>query len=213
MLTFIVRIAGALITASLGNAFAAGLADHEKTCAELGFKKRTPAYGECVLELDRRATDAQTQIDRQASQQAQQRGDGTPDHQTCARFGFVVGTAAYSDCRLKIDIAKQDQAQRQAAFDSEQLRYEREKQRYDEQLAAQAAEKERQGYLGLMRFGLAMMGGTSPYASENVAAAARGSIGAAPVPPTRPQIQSFSITDRSGRRTNCTAIGNNINCF
>ena len=48
---------------------------------------------------------------------------------------------------------------------------------------------------------------------ENFANASRESLGMAPVPPTRPQFQNFSITGPSGRRTNCTALGNNINCF
>ena len=206
-------VTAVLLAALGGHAFAVGLAEHEAMCADLGFKKRTPAYGECVLELDRRASTEKGKAVQQVRQQEQQRGDGTSEHQTCNRFGFVVGTPPYADCRLKIDIAKQDQERKQADYEAEQRRYEAEQRRYDERVAAYEREKEKRASLALMRFGFALMGGTSPNASENFANAGRESLGMAPVPPTRPQFQNFSITDPSGRRTNCTVLGNNINCF
>jgi hypothetical protein len=196
----------------------AGLAAHEATCAELGFKKKTQAYGDCVLELDQRETagraQAVKQVQQQTQTQPQQKGDGTNEHQTCVKFGFVVGSAPYSDCRLKIDIAKREQAQRQAAYDIELQRYQEEQRRYDAQVAEYERQKEKQKGEALMRFGLALMGGSSPYASENFANAARQSLGMAPTPPTRPQIQNFTITNPVANRvTNCTMVGNNISCF
>lgn len=199
---------------SLRSSFA-GLAEHEVTCTELGFKKKTPAYGECVLELDQRESALRSQTIKQVQQQTQiqQKGDGTNDHEMCAKFGFIVGSAPYSDCRLKIDIAKREQAQRQAAYDIEQQRYQEEQRRYEAQVAEFERQKEKQKREAMLRFGLALMGGTSPYASENFANAARQSLGMAPTPPTRPQIQNFTITNPAGRMTNCTVFGNNINCF
>lgn len=191
----------------------AGLAEHEVTCSELGFKKKTQAYGECVLELDQRESAGRIQSIKQSQQQAQQKGDGTNEHQMCVKFGFTVGSAPYSDCRLKIDIAKREQAQRQAAYEIEQQRYQEEQRRYEAQVAEYERQKEKQKGEAMMRFGLALMGGTSPYASENFANAARQSLGMAPTPPTRPQIQNFTITSPAGRMTNCTMVGNNINCF
>jgi hypothetical protein len=200
----------------------AGLAEHEATCAELGFKKKTQAYGECVLELDQREItertlaikQAQQQAQQQAQIQAQQKGDGTNEHQMCVKFGFVVGSAPYSDCRLKIDIAKREQAHRQAAYEIEMKRYQEEQRRYEAQVAEYEKEKERQKGLALMRFGAALAGGTSPYFSENLANAGRQSLGLAPNPPTRPQIQNFTITNPVANRvTNCTMVGNNINCY
>lgn len=212
-----------------GAAICADFSAYEKTCAELGFKKRTPAYGECVLELDKRSTDQQKQSERQAGEQQRQaveqqqrqraaevaaRGDGTQEHQTCAKFGFVAGTPQYSDCRLRIDVAKREAAQRQLAYEAEQRRYEAEKERYEAQVVENEKEKERQRGLALMRFGAALMGGTSPYASENIANAGRASLGLPPAAPIRPPIQNFTITNgRTGGMTNCTAINNNINCF
>ena len=198
-----------------------GLAEHEATCSDLGFKKKTQAYGECVLELDQRETaeralaikQAQQQAQQQAQIQAQQKGDGSNEHQMCVKFGFVVGSAPYSDCRLKIDIAKREQAQRQAAYEIEMKRYQEEQRRYEAQVAEYEKEKERQKGLAILRFGAALAGGTSPYFSENLGNAGRQSLGLAPIAPTRPQIQNFTITNPAGRMTNCTAVGNNINCF
>lgn len=191
----------------------AGLAEHEATCAELGFKKKTQAFGECVLELDQRESSARSQATKQLQLLAQQKGDGTNEHQMCVKFGFVVGSAPYSDCRLKIDIAKREQAQRQAAYDIEQQRYQEDQRRYEAQVAEYEREKERQKGLALLRFGAALASGTSPNFSENFANAGRQSLGLAPTPPNRPQIQNFTITNPAGRMTNCTMMGNNINCY
>lgn len=205
----------------------ANLAQHEATCAELGFKKRTPAYGECVLELDLREKKARLEVDNQekikqqessrreseiAKQQIQQRGDGSVEHQTCHRFGFVVGSPSYSECRLKIDIAKREQAQRQAAYEIEQKRYQEEQRRYEAQVAELEKERERQNGAAMMRFGLALMGGTSPHLSENLANAGRQSLGLPPIAPNRPTFQNFTITGPDRRISNCNVFGNNITC-
>jgi hypothetical protein len=145
MRTSIIKVVLASLLVCSGAVYGAGLADYEKTCLDLGFKKRTPAYGECVLELDKRSTDqhkqgelarveqqrqaqeqqrqAQEQQERQAAQQRQQRqqqeqqraarGDGTPDHSTCAGFGFIAGTAPYADCRMRVSFANRAEEVRQ----------------------------------------------------------------------------------------------------
>ncbi len=217
MRTSIVTVVGSCLAALVFTASAVGLEDYEATCSQIGFKKRTPAYGECVLELDRRATLAkETAIEQPRQQQAtvkSAQGDDTPDHQTCNQFGFTVGTPQYSDCRLKISIAKQEQAQRQLAYEADQNRYQEEQRRYDAKVAEFEKQKEIQKSLALMKFGFALMGGTSSNASENLANASRQSLGMAPMPPATPQIQNFTIRNPAGRMTNCTVIGNNINCF
>jgi len=191
------------------SAIATDLSAYENQCVEIGFKKKTPAFGECVLELHSRGgSSSKARNSVQANN-----GDGTNEHQMCAKFGFIAGTSQYSECRLKIDIAKKEQAQRQAAYEAEQQRYQEEQRRYEAQVAEYQKEKERQKGLALMRFGAALAGGTSPSFAENFGNAGRQSLGIAPAPPTRPQIQNFTITNPAGRMTNCTVIGNNINCF
>ena len=227
MRTSIIKVAVTLLLSFSSSIVMADLAQHEATCAELGFKKRTPAYGECVLELDQRqkvamiAAEKQEQIKRQenfnreseiAKQHIQQRDDGSVEHQTCHRFGFVVGTPSYSECRLKIDIAKREQAQRQATYEIEQKRYQEEQRRYEAQVAELEKERERQKGAAMMRFGLALMGGTSPHLSENLANAGRQSLGLPPIAPNRPTFQNFTITGPDRRISNCNVFGNNITC-
>jgi hypothetical protein len=191
------------------SAIATDLSAYENQCVEIGFKKKTPAFGECVLELHSRGVPLQ-----KASNPTQANtGDGTNEHKTCTKFGFVTGTNHYSECRLKIDIAKKEQAQRQATYEAEQQRYQEEQRRYEAQVAEYEKEKERQKGLALMRFGAALAGGTSSSFAENFGNAGRQSLGLAPTPPTRPQIQNFTITNPAGRMTNCTVIRNNIDCF
>jgi hypothetical protein len=131
----------------------------------------------------------------------------------CLKFGLSIGTDAFSECRMKFEIAKRENAQRQATYDIQKQRYEEEKRRYDAQLAEYEKEKERQKGLALLRFGAALAGGTSPYASENMANASRQSLGLAPSPPTAPQIQNFTIRNPNGRMISCSSFGTNINCF
>lgn len=242
MRTSIVKVIATSFILFSGASLSADLAGYETTCVDLGFKKRTPAFGECVLELDRRATDQQKQAERlridqqrqvqeqqqrQAEQQRQAqeqqqrqrateaaaRGDGTQEHQTCNQFGFVAGTPQYADCRLRIDIAKREAQQRQAAFEADKRRYEAEQLQYYAKLAEYEEERERQKGLAWLRFGSALMSGTSPYFGENLGNAGRAVLGLPPTPPTQPQVQTFVITNPAGRTTTCTTVANLINCF
>jgi hypothetical protein len=193
----------------------------ENTCAELGFKRKTPAYGECVLELRDRslkqAEIAQAEAVRQAEVTRQKEiataGDGTPDHKLCNDFGFVYGTQQYADCRLRISVARKEEGRRKAEYELAVRQYEQEKAAYDARLAEYEREKERQRSLAMARFGFALAAGQSPSLLENLGNAGRVSAGLAPVAPARPQIQNFTITGPSGRMTNCNVIGSNINCF
>ena len=228
MRTSIVKVAAIFFLLASANIFAADLSAHEQTCADLGFKKRTPAYGDCVLELDRRGrtlsnSQAAQEADRQRAEQQRQaqeqqravaaRGDGSPDHQTCAGFGFVAGTTPYSECRMRISIAKREAQQRQASFDADQQRYEVEKQAYDTKVAEHKRQREVDGWLKASQFFFALGAGQSRNFSENAANAGRVVSGQPPLPPTQPQIRNFTITDPSGRMTTCTTMGNHVNCF
>ena len=223
MRTSIIQVVLASLLACSGAVFGAELSDYEKTCLDLGFKKRTPAYGECVLELDKRSTVDMKLADRQRAEQQRQaqeqqraaaaRGDGSPDHQTCAGFGFVAGTTPYSDCRMRISIAKREAQQRQAAFEADQQRYVAERREYDAKVAEQKRQREVDGWLKASQFFFALGAGQSRNFSENAANAGRVVSGQPPLPPTQPQIQNFTITGPSGRMTSCTAMGNHVNCF
>jgi hypothetical protein len=80
--------------------------NEEATCVEIGFKKKTPAFGDCVLTLvERRASVAVNASD--------------PDHATCIKYGYKASTNEYAMCRQQIDIARQD-AKRQNELQREQ---------------------------------------------------------------------------------------------
>jgi len=189
------------------NTYALSTEIEEKTCTDIGFQPRTEAHAECVLELfERKKKQGQ-------AKNSQTKVDGTPEHIACEKFGFIVGSAPYSDCRLKMDVAKRDAQQKQAAYELAQRKYEMELRQYQEQIARYEKEKERREGEAMMRFGLSLLGGTSPYFSENLANAGRASLGLPPAPPVAPQIQNFNITSPGGRMTNCSVVGNNINCY
>jgi hypothetical protein len=94
--TATVKVAALALVCLSGVVLASDLTSYEKTCADIGFKKRTPAFGECVLELDRRAKAQQTRpTQSRPAQEVREtvvRGDGTPDDQQCQGFGWNVGT-------------------------------------------------------------------------------------------------------------------------
>jgi hypothetical protein len=178
------------------------LAQAEETCSELGFKKKTESYGDCVLELHSRA-----------NKKTSSPTNANPDHQACTKFGFTAGTESHSNCKLQMEMARRQAQQKQAEFELATRQYEQERKEYEARLAAYENEKKRRQGDAMMRFGLALMGGNSPYASENLANAGRAALGMPPTLPPRPQIQNFTINAPDGRMTNCSVMGNNINCF
>ena len=198
-------------------AISAGLVDFETTCAEIGFKKRTPAFGECVLELDNRSKrekEIKSELSRVSPvREAASQVDNSPDHKVCLQFGFIAGKREYADCRLKLDIARQEQSQRQLIFEAEQRKFEADQNRYEAEVREFERQKDIQKNMALLKFGLALMGGASPIATENFANAARSSVGIEPIPPVKPQIQNFTITNSTGRVVNCTVVSNSVNCF
>jgi len=119
-------------------ATALDLQKYEELCSSIGFKQKTPAFGECVLEL--RAREAKSSKGR-----ADELGDGSVDHATCRKYGFISGSAEYSQCRMQIDLA------RAQALDQ--------KRQYEEQVAAQQRARERAKGEAALLMGLGMLAG------------------------------------------------------
>lgn len=127
-----------------GGVFAADLSAFQATCQDIGFKPKTPSFGECVLEL----------MDRAGGAKAATANAPTDAHsQTCVKYGFTFGTPAFSDCRMKLDMAATQSAQAQK-------KYEKEKAAYDEQVAYARSMRQ-------MEAGLRMLGGQSPVDAWN----------------------------------------------
>jgi hypothetical protein len=170
----------------VGPAEAIETSSEEKICSEIGFKKKTEAFGRCVLELLDRST--------ASSNQAKQ-APSSPDDATCRQYGFRSGSNEYASCRLQIDQARQDAQRQQAQFQQQQRQYE-------EQLEAQRDARSRAAGLALLNLGLGTM------ASGNFPGA-----GPAPIAPLPPQNFNRTYTLPGGRMMNCTTTGTITNCF
>ncbi|MBU3598566.1 hypothetical protein [Polynucleobacter bastaniensis] len=109
----------------------------EASCSDMGFKRKTESFGNCVLELMERKDTAVAGAD--------------PDGATCIKYGFKPKSPEYASCRLQIDQARQQAQQNQAQFLEQ-------KQAYDK------ADKQRRidASMKLMDMGQRMTSGQSP---------------------------------------------------
>lgn len=155
----------------------------EEQCLDIGFKKKTQAFANCVLELVERSGAKSVPAD--------------PDDATCKKYGFRPKTDNYAACRQQIDLARQ-QAQQQQAI------YAQQKAEYEAMVAEQKKEKERQKGLAMLQLGLGMMSGK--YNSGN-------GYGSMPPPPSAPQIQNQTYVLPGGKMMNCSTTGNVTSCF
>ncbi len=176
-------------------------------CKEIGFKPKTPAYGDCVLELRKRDlgnTPIQSKATITTNTPSQAKGDDSTEDIACQRYGFRPQTDAYGQCRMQLDNTKKQ-------MQAQQSQYEEQKRIYDQQQAQYEREKSRQKGLALLRYGSALASGTSPYFSDNVANANSQVFGTAP-PPPRNTIQTYTIRLPNSKTMNCTYINNNMDC-
>lgn len=130
-------------------------ASEEATCVEIGFKKKTPSFANCVLEL----------LDRKESVSSNLVND--PDDVTCKKYGFKPRSSEFAACRLQIDQARRD-AQRQ------QEQYAQQQRQYQAQLEEQRRQRSVATGLALMQLGSGISSGA--YNANN-------SYGAKPTPP------------------------------
>lgn len=130
-----------LITLFLSPAsYALDLSAYEGQCTDIGFKRKTPAFGECVLELRSRQN-----TNPSSSENSIVQGDGSPDHSTCAKYGFRAGSTEYGQCRMQVDLAR-SQAQEQ-------------QRQYESQVADQQKARDRAKGEAALLMGLSMMAG------------------------------------------------------
>ena len=120
------------------SSFAVDTSSEEAICVDIGFKRKTPPFANCVLEL----------LDRKAENNSL--GASDPDDATCRKYGFKPKTNEYGQSRMQIDQAMQDAQRQQSQFSEQQRQYE-----------AAAAEYRRQKNLAVLQMGLGMMAGGS----------------------------------------------------
>lgn len=164
-------------------ALALDTSQEEAQCLDIGFKRKTPAFANCVLELvDRRASTIQSIQD--------------PDDATCKKYGFKPKTDNYAVCRQQIDLARQQAQQQQAQYAQQRAEYEA-------QLAEQKKERDRQKGMAMLNLGLGMM--TGKYNASN-------GYGSMPAP-TPPQNQNRTYILPGGKMMNCNTSGSITTCF
>jgi hypothetical protein len=195
MRTSPIRIAKLLFFCIIaGNVFALDTSVEEKTCSEIGFKRKTEAFGNCVLELFQRKGGQDARNQSQTAGQAPISND--PDDATCRKYGFKAGTNEYAQCKQQIAQAKQD-AQRQ------QAQYEAQQRQYQAQLIEQKRQRETAASMALLNMGLGMMAGGSPQTN----------FGPPPVAPQPPANLNRTYILPGGRMMNCNTTGSITNCF
>ncbi len=164
--------------------FAIDTSKEEATCVDIGFKRKTPAFANCVLEL----------VERSGVSNAASQND--PDDATCRKYGFNPRTNEYATCRLQIDQAKRD-AQRQQAQYNEQQR------QYQAQLDEQKKQRNQAQGMALMQMGAGISSGA--YNSRN-------GYGTLPIPPA-PIDAPRTYVLPGGKAMTCTTTGTVTNCF
>lgn len=122
-----------LLVLSAANSYALDTSAEEATCVDIGFKRKTPPFANCVLEL----------LDRKDSNVVQ---SNDPDDATCRKYGFKPKSAEYGSCRLQIDQARQDSQRQQAQYLQQQ-------QQYQAQLEEQKRQRRVATGLALMQMG------------------------------------------------------------
>jgi hypothetical protein len=159
--------------------------EEEKMCTEIGFKKKSPPYANCVLEL----------FERRAANKL----GSNPDDAACRGYGFKPNSADYAACRQQIDIARQNANRQQSQFE-EQNRL------YEEQIAMQKKEIRRANNQRALDTSLRLLGGQSP--ADAVVSTGTG----APIRPTNSS-NSQLIQMPNGRMMNCITNGGLTQCY
>lgn len=193
MRTAIIKITFLLIAFfGVSIAYALDTSNEEKTCVDIGFERKTEAFGNCVLELVNRGGSGSRQTSQQFSSNS-----ADPDDATCRKYGFRVGTNEYAQCKQQIDQARSDAKRQQAQFEQQQKQYQN-------QLDAQKKRRSDEANMALLVAGLRLMEGGrgSNYGS-----------GAVPVAPVAPQIQNRTYILPGGQSMNCSTTGTITNCF
>ena len=158
----------------------------EDSCTQMGFKRRTESFGNCVLEL--------------ASRKDSVAASNDPDSATCIKYGFKPKTSEYASCRLQIDQARQQAQQQQAQYDEQKRQYDLQKAEADRQRRMQAS-------LKLMDMSQRMSSG------QNAADAYRGANGLPPLQPPVAPIQTQTYMLPGNKMMTCTSAGSVTNCF
>jgi len=174
------------------SAYADEFEQYGNTCKEIGFKPKTPDYGDCVLELRKRDIN-------KAQKQKSNSGGSNKDYEARAAKYFQQQEEQY---QRQIEADNINASRQQAQYESQKAEYDRQKSAYDSRVAEIEREKERQKGLKLLELGLRMSSG------QSVRDAAMATAGMQPIPPTAPKglqpHENYRVTNGQGDYANCT---------
>lgn len=176
--------------------FAIDTSKEEKTCSEIGFKRKTEAFANCVLELVQRNNSSQSVRSLPSNQVT----GNNSDDALCVQYGFRVNTNEFAQCKLQLNQARLQMQQ-------QQNQYQEQKRQYDEQQALIEKERKRQQSQRLFDMSQRLANG------QSITEVGRAGMGLPPLQPPTAPLQNQTFVLPNGRVVNCNTTGTITNCF
>jgi hypothetical protein len=191
----------------------------EATCKDLGFRPKTVAFGECVIELLGRSqgqTGSGTGSVRSKVAQSTPPSQAlSPDEQTCTTYGFKPLTQPFAQCVMQLDQAKQEAQIAQQQYEIQVAQYQQQVASYQAQQEAIKRERDRRKWEMLARLGAGMANSRSPSllgAFNEGLAAANGVQIDRPVAPPPPPSQNYTLRLPNGNQVYCSYSAGYMSC-
>jgi hypothetical protein len=197
MKLFILLFFSALLIFSL--AHADEFEQYKNTCVELGFKPKTPDFGDCVLELRKRDLSKKT---TKAPQTSTSRSSSAKDTYSAPKqtSNNLQYEAEANDFFRQQQVLYDKQME---LYQVQQAEFARQKNEHDAMVAAAAEKERKEKGMRQLEMGLRMLAG------ESVQDAAMGAARIPPLrvaPPSMPRMQfqeNYRITTPNGGLVNC----------
>jgi hypothetical protein len=144
----------------------ASLDEYKSACQMIGFTPATPDFGDCVLELRRKDKNKQSTSQQYEPNEAQQdtavednwsppvAGDASQEDILCQEYGFIVGKPDYNQCKLTLDMAKQEAEAQDRLYQEQVRQYEQQKRAYEAQVAEAKKKENSKAMFNLLMYGL-----------------------------------------------------------
>lgn len=177
---------------------------NEQICARNGFHRGTNSFNSCLNRLA--LEQIRSGVAVTVSPQTAAVNSPPSNAETCIRYGFKRDTTPFSQCVMQIDNAAQQAEYQQRLYELEFQKYKEQQAAFQAQQEDAERDRERQKWERLARVGFGMAASSSPSASGGLAdglAAGGGYQKSAPLPPSPPTPQSFTIRTPSGSQVFC----------
>lgn len=159
-------------------------ATEEATCLKIGFKSKTEAFGNCVLEL----------LGRKKAESS----PSNEDERLCVGYGFKMGSENFASCKLQMVQARWQASQ-------QQIQYEEQKRQYDAQMEFARNKARQESARRNLDMSLRLLNGQSP--TEALLGAGSG----VPIAPKAPLPQTIILP--GGRAVTCVTQTNVTTCI